>query len=288
MENPALAPTLEGSSSRLVVVGSGSFIGGAILAEARSTGFPALSVARPSDLAAADVRPSDLVVVCALNPALRSSAYDATNDVELQTANALRPTNCRFVMISTRRVYPSSVRWGAKETDVALGDGTHYGNNKAATEAAMKALLRERLTILRLSNVFGFEYNDAQTPRRSFFGLMMHRLKVHGEIYFDMAPATRRDFIAVEAVARAILSLARRPPPSGAVYNVGSGHPVACGALAQALIEGFGSGRLRAEGPVEDEFYLDLAAWTTAFGMLEGTADLLGQVRRLGERLRDA
>ena len=68
-------------------------------------------------------------------------------------------------MLSTRRVYPSSTRWDARETEAALGDETFYGRNKPAARPVF-SIFSSRYDF-RLSNVFGFEYEPGRN-RRTF------------------------------------------------------------------------------------------------------------------------
>ena len=79
-----------------------------------------------------------------------------------------------MAMLSTRRIYPPSARWNAVEAGWTSGDETAYGRNKAQSE---NGLCRDRgpRAILRLSNVFGMEY-DPTGARRSFLGLLLGTL----------------------------------------------------------------------------------------------------------------
>lgn len=271
---------------RLVVIGSTSFIGRELCASWQAKGRPMLALRRPEDADVAGLGQDDVIVNCCMHPDYRNQSYSEAIDVELQTARSLAAASCRQIMLSTRRVYSPAERWGARESDPARGDDTLYGKNKARTESALRDLL-DRLTILRLSNVFGFEYARGREPRRSFFGLMLHRLKERGEILFDMAAETRRDFIPVSAAARAIARVAD-DADAPQILNVGVGEAVRCGDLAEAIIAGFGSGTLRAEGPVTDEFYLDMSAFNTRYGPHEQPTGVTGAARRLGEQLRNA
>lgn len=271
------------SFSRLVIAGASGFIGAHVAAEAGRQDIDVLTPGRLGLEAA--LAAGDVIVACGVAPAYRSSPYDAALDIEGGIAELAARKGARLIMLSTRRVYPATVRWGAREDQTANGDETIYGQNKAITERRVLEALGDQACILRLSNVFGFEYLGLDNPRPSFFGMMMHRLRTRDEILLDMSPATRRDFIPVEAVARGVIDVST----SGAagIFNLGGGGPIACGDLAEALLAGYGRGRLTAGDIVQDEFYLDTSRWTERFGPLV-RADLIETARCLGERLRDA
>ena len=229
----------------------------------------------------------DVVLNCALDPAYRTGPYDPSIDLERQSAEIALRTGARVVMLSTRKVYEPEVQWGAAETDATLAQGLGYGPNKARTEAwLLDAAKGDRALIVRLSNVFGFEFVSQAPPRPSFFGQMLYRLKTQGEILFDMSPATRRDFIAADAVAAALVDAIQKN--ASGVYNLGSGAAVVCNDIARAVICGYGDGRLHGGAAVRDEFFLDCRKWSSEIGPINGLTDLLSVVTSLGERLRYA
>ncbi len=268
----------------MIVAGGSSFVGGHILEAARGR-LPAMAVdarAWSDDL----VTPDDVVVTCALHPAYRSEPYEAAFDIERSIAESAARGGAKVIMLSTRRVYPAACRWGARESDPAPGDETRYGQNKARTEQAVLASAGDNARVLRLSNVFGFEYQSGATARTTFFGMMLSRLRGQGEIYLDVAPATRRDFIPVDWAATAVVSAAL--VWRGGILNIGAGGAVSCGEIAEQVIAGYGSGVLRCADGVRDEFYLDTSKWLNEFGVARSSAELLAAARLIGEKLQNA
>jgi nucleoside-diphosphate-sugar epimerase len=269
---------------RLVVVGASGFIGRAVAQEGEASGLPVVRLGR--SLPEATLRSGDVLINAALRPAYRGQPYTPEADLDRELAAVAASRGAHMIMLSSRRVYGPEHRWGARETDPAPGDETQYGRNKATTEAWLSAQDDEPpVCVLRFSNVFGFEYSQG-ARRHTFFGTMLASLKAGGAVIFDMAPETRRDFIPVETAARAITTAARQRLTG--VFNVGSGFAVPCGALAEALFEGYESGTISVDGGVRDEFYLDVSKWTDRFPMSVSENDLIDYCRRLGERLLHA
>jgi len=278
-------PALPQPPGRLIIIGPGGLIGSSLSKAATSAGMEVVSVFR--GMAAEDVvRKDDIVVNCALTPAYRTGPYDQANDLERQSAAVARERDARVLMLSTRKVYRDDVQWGAREDDPVQTDGVGYGPNKARTEAWIRDALGAKALIVRLSNVFGFEYTSGAGGRTSFFGQMLHRLRHEGEILFDMSPATRRDFIAAEATAHALVAAVSSG--MGGVFNLGSGSAVPCGDIAQAVISGYGDGHLRSVDDVRDEFFLDNSKWSSAFGRTGNAASSLEVAKGFGRRLRNA
>ncbi|MFN3930147.1 MAG: NAD-dependent epimerase/dehydratase family protein [Brevundimonas sp.] len=278
-------PPLPFPSGRLIVVGARGLIGSALVEAATTSGMQVVGVDR--GMAVEDVvEEGDVVTNCALTPAYRIGPYDPAVDLERQTAEIARRRGARVLMLSTRKVYRDNVQWGAREDDPLQFDGAGYGPNKARTEAWIRAALGDSALIVRLSNIFGFEYEAGGGGRRSFFGQMLFRLKHEGEIVFDMSPATRRDFISVDETARALIGAVAAG--AGGVFNLGSGRAVGCGEIADAVISGYGEGRLRSVGNVRDEFFLDISKWSSTFGCAVKPADSVDVAWEFGRRLRYA
>jgi nucleoside-diphosphate-sugar epimerase len=270
---------------RLVLTGSGSFIAGHVKIAAEEAGLDVLALRHDEPLAPR-LAAEDLVVNFALHPQYRSGPYNSEQDYDLRAACAAHAAGARMAMLSTRRIYPPSARWNAVEAGWTSGDETAYGRNKAQSEEVVSAETGGRALILRLSNVFGMEYDPAGA-RRSFLGLLLGTLKREDKIRFDMHPDTRRDFIPVELCARAMVQ-AFRAGLEG-VYNLGAGFPVRCGDLADWICEGFGSGTLIVDPPVvTDEFYLNMDRWNSRLPAPIDSETLKTYCIELGQRTKCA
>lgn len=233
------------------------------------------------DLQAA-LRPGDSLINFAIDPVYRSGLYHEDQDCDLRAARAAAAAGCHFTMLSTRRVYGAQSRWDAAETASATGDETAYGRNKATSERAARQICGDAIGIFRLSNIFGYEY--AQTPRRTFLGLLLHALKQQDKIYFDMAPATRRDFLPVEICAK--LLVARSADRTAGTYNLGSGFAVPCGDMAGWVMEGYGGGELVCNSmDITDEFFLNMGRWRSQYDLPVDTGLLKAYCVGLGRRL---
>jgi len=237
---------------RILIVGRGSFLARHVLAAlpvapVRAVGHDEIDQPGLLD----DV---DCVINFARRPQLGSEGCGpATLDPDLRLARLIGEREIAYLMLSSRKVYAPSE--GALAEGHPTGPGDAYGRAKLALERQLAGLLGERLTILRLANVFGYE----RTPgRATFLTSLLERLARDGEIHYDMSPFVRRDFLPVEAFVRLLVQIARDPP--GGVLNVGSGIALPTGRLALWILEGFGRGRLVITAAREhDAFVLDIA-----------------------------
>lgn len=270
---------------RIVVVGSGSFISRHFLLNAAGENLDVVALRHDAELSTA-LTGAHTVINFAIHPDFFTQPYCEDIDWDLRAARASLKADARFVMCSTRRVYPSAVAFGATENADATGDHTLYGRNKAMAEKAVRQLAPDQSMVLRLSNIFGFEFTVGRR-RDTFLGHLLSTLHDEGVICFDMSDATRRDFLPVELCAEGILRAVRAKFTG--VLNLGCGYPVNCGKIAHAIIDGFGCGKLIVKSEiVRDEFFLNMGKWSSMFPLPANELEILEYCVDLGRRLRNA
>jgi dTDP-4-dehydrorhamnose reductase/UDP-glucose 4-epimerase len=266
---------------RLLIAGKNSFLARHILAAAQAQGLEPQAVSHDDPGLADALSGVDWVVNCAIHPRHRDRPYQPAHDFDLRLAELARRAGAGFTMLSSRKVYSASLRWNAREDAPAAGDGSFYGDNKARSEAAVRAT-GVRWTIFRLSNAIGLEQG-----RATFAGQLLTSLKARGEILFDMNPGTRRDFLPAETAAVAIVRQVRNRLEG--VFNLGCGFPLPCGELADWIMQGFGGGRLVVtDDTVRDEFFLNMDKSGGRLGLSSDPGELQRYGVALGLSLRSA
>jgi nucleoside-diphosphate-sugar epimerase len=181
-------------------------------------------------------------------------AYDAPSDVDSSLAKIIRTRPVHYVMLSTRMVYGQRDENFGLTEDQAPQPSNFYGTSKLQVERSVQSILGpDRVTILRLSNIFGLERG-----RASFFGRMMETLASSEKIVFDMGAGTQRDFFPAHWLSQALLQIVARPVAG--IFNIGAGFATKCGDIASWLIEGYGAGKLEITNPaIRDQFSLDVS-----------------------------
>lgn len=223
----------------------------------------------------------DVVINLAVAPSIFTNDFKDDDDFDVWLAQHLQHnSNAHFVMISTRQVYGDFEC--LTETSVPLPTSA-YGQNKLRTEYRVSEIIEStRLTILRCSNVFGFE-----PGRKTFFGTLITSLISDNVIRFNISPKTKKDFITVQDCAKVISQVALKRLPG--LYNLGSGLDVECGVLGLAVIKGYTKGRLISTShSVEGQFSMDISKLESLIDYpiitrksLEDSAD------KIGVQLRD-
>lgn len=181
---------------------------------------------------------------------------------EVQLARRIAFFNCHLIQMSSRHVYapPQNGRRLSERSE--LGPSTMNGVNKLAGEKAIAEILRERVTVLRLANIFGLE---TQSRRRTFMARLLAGLRNDRRVAFDVALSTARDFLPDRSFASILQRIAAHPRPG--IFNLGSGIATSVGDIAAWTISGFGDGSIVCMSDAErDAFVLEVDLLTSCYG----------------------
>ena len=258
--------------SKLLVVGETSFIGKHL----NNDLFDKISYKK---LHSVDLSQYDVVVNCALNPLYKTHSYAKKIDVDLEVGLTACKSGCHYVMISTSKVYGNSDKLKTYTELDKVESTDHYSENKLITENLLLGNFPKQVTILRGSNIFGFEYG-----RNSFVGYCMSQLVNEGLIKITIDGLTQRDFLYVEDAARIIEKVCEVKPLG--IYNMSSNQPTTVYDVCENLIRGYPYiGGITGEGKIERQFLLDNTKLKEALKMEIGPFDFKNIFYELGKRL---
>ena len=265
--------------AKVVVVGKTSFLARRLLTLGTKHQYVAVShrdVESPGLFDGADC-----VVNFAYDARLRLEPYDRDLDFDVRLAEVTPPAT-RFVMMSSRMVYDADARRPCVENSFARGLN-QYGKNKLETERRLRDSLGDRLTVLRVANVLGWE---PVAGHRSFMHAVIERLKREGRVVYDVSPFVRRDFVTDRYLVSAIEAACELR--IGGVFNVGSGIGLEIGQIAMWIIQGCGRGEFVVTSPREvDAFWLDVSRASRTFGPPPTLDDLRRACLDLGRSIAE-
>ena len=215
----------------IVVIGKNSFLASHLARHPACADWVFLS--HDEALSNTDWLPrAHLLINFAFSPHLQSDAYDTLQDIDGILAEKIEAKkNIHYIMLSSRIVYGQSQydNFILKESQIPKPN-TAFGLAKLKIEQSLiQNLGKERLTILRLGNIFGFE-----PGRATFFGTALRTLQEENRILLNSAPDSLRDFIAVWHFVDIMLKIAANPQPG--LYNIGAGFGTPYITLAEWLI----------------------------------------------------
>lgn len=259
--------------SNVLVVGEHSFIGREL------TEYTRVSY---KNFHQVDLTQFDVVLNCALHPQYKISGYTDGIDVDFEVGRKACEYNCHFIMLSTSKVYPEYDDLTVYDEFSNPDPVSYYGENKLKTELKFLANFPDKVTILRGSNIFGFEYG-----RNSFMGYCMSQLVNEGRIQYTINLDTKRDFLYVSDAVTMIKGVAAQKPLG--VYNLSSGHPTTAKFIAENLIAGYAyGGKLSTTSDkYERQFVLDNTKLKNRLGIDIDISNYAETMKNLGKLLNN-
>jgi UDP-glucose 4-epimerase len=226
--------------ARVIVVGAGGFVGGAIAQQLRNETVPVLGLTRKDvDLLQEDaakklaglLRPDDAVVfVSAIAPARNSAALmqDLRMAEQLVAALAAQPV-AHLVYISSDAVYADDANPVTERS--CRQPSTMHGMMHAARELMLKSEAKAPLAILRPSLLYG-----ARDPHNGYGPNRFRRLAAKGEaITLFGEGEEQRDHVDIVDVARlTALALAHR---SRGELNIATGASTSFRDVAEMVVK---------------------------------------------------
>ena len=259
---------------KTLIIGKNSFIGKSFYHSTKS-----VDIISHSDIDKTDFLQYNVVLNCAITPEFKTEGYREKNDLDFQVGKISERNDCHYIMLSTRKVYGTSTELRVLKENSELSPFDYYSENKAKSENKILEL-GGSVTILRPSNVYGFEYG-----RNSFMGFCMTQLKHNNKIVYTTNPYAKKDFISIKSLCK-ILKIVSKTNPQG-IYNVGSNYGLEIGEVARSLIEGYGQGEFIStyeDDEKQDQFILDNTKLCKHFD-IELPIFQKKYIKKLGEKL---
>jgi dTDP-4-dehydrorhamnose reductase len=162
----------------------------------------------------------DYIINCTSNLNYIKKKYNFNHDHDLFIANKIKDCNCKFVFISTRKVY--KVGDNLKETSKLLPN-CNYSKNKLITEKNILSLLRDKVLILRVSNIIGFKNKRPKYRKlhKTFIDYFLEN--INKNIIFDNADSYK-DFLTIGTFTKIVLKLIEKNVVG--IYNVSYGKKI--------------------------------------------------------------
>jgi UDP-glucose 4-epimerase len=222
--------------ARVIVLGAGGFIGGAVRRHLEAAGIPVLALGRPAfDLLATDaggklgamLRPEDTLVFVSAKAPVKNAAMLLENlrMAEAAAAALQRQPVSHVVYVSSDAVYKDSP--GPLDEQSCAEPGSLHGVMHLAREVLLRSVFAGPLALVRPTLVHGLD-----DPHNGYGPNRFRRLAAAGrEIVLFGEGEERRDHVAVEDVAGLVLRVVSHR--SAGTVNATSGEVVSFRTLAE-------------------------------------------------------
>jgi len=158
------------------------------------------------------------IINCASNREYIENKYLKKNDFDFTIANKIKNINIKMIMLSSRKVYKTGIN--LKETSILIPK-SNYSKNKLRSEKILLKILKEKILILRVSNVVGLNKKKHNKLHKIFTDIFYENIKKG--LIFDNKNSYK-DFISVdmfcEIVEKLIIS------NTCGIYNVSLGKKI--------------------------------------------------------------
>ena len=264
--------------TKVLIVGDNSFIGSSFYNSIKLNDIVIANIIPYSQLHHIDLKRYDVVLNCAITYEYKTQKYNDKYDLDYLVGLKAQEAGCHYIMMSTRKIYGNSTGLSIYDELSTLNPFDRYSENKYNSEMVLDALV-ENLTILRGSNIYGFEFG-----RSSFVGYCMTQLKSLNTIDYDMDENIKRDFISIDTVCD-VLKRVCLVKPKG-IFNLSSHYGLPIGEVARFLILGYGSGKFTSTATCDKEqFILDNRRLEDALMMRFAPQDYWSDFYTIGKRL---
>lgn len=239
--------------AKVLIVGKNSFIGKSLYKVKDENKFYKISY---NDLYNTDLTQFDVVVNCSINPSFKTSTYHLGIDVDYDVAHKSHMSGCHYIMISTRKIYGSSTTLETYDETSEEKPYDHYSENKLISEHKILSQFGDNVTILRGSNIFGYE-----PDRNSMMGYFINQLDKDGIIRYNILSTTSKDIIHVDDATKIISKVCSHKPLG--IYNLGTSFPYTMLNIGIFLLDGFNDGKIENRMILEgseygEQFVLDM------------------------------
>lgn len=171
----------------------------------------------------------DYIINCSSNKNYVKKKYDIRNDFDLKIANIIKNSNCKFIFISTRKVYKQGAN--LKETS-KLSPKCNYSKNKLTSEKKILSLLGDRALILRTSNILGL--CPVKLKKRKLHATFIDQflLNINKNILFRNNKSYK-DFLSIDKFSEITFKLIKKN--MNGVFNVSCGQKIYLSSLVKWL-----------------------------------------------------
>jgi len=160
------------------------------------------------------------VINCSSNKKYVNKKYSEKNDFDFQISKKIKDLNCKMIFLSTRKIY----KIGDNLNEASkLNPNCNYSKNKLNTEKKLLKDLKNRILILRISNLIGINKfrNHDKKIHKTFIDFFL--LNIQRGIVFNNGKAYK-DFLSIKKFSEIIEKLINKKVVG--IYNVSLGKKV--------------------------------------------------------------
>ena len=167
------------------------------------------------------------IINCTSNKNLIKKKYDKKFDHDLIIAKKIKNFNCNLIFLSTRKIYKA--QFNIKENSPKHPQ-CNYSKNKLITEKSLKRILKNKILILRISNIIGIPKIHKRKLHETFIDQFFKFVK-KGYIFEN--DRIYKDFVSIKKFCEILFKIINKNIVG--IYNLSLGKKVYLNELVQWL-----------------------------------------------------
>jgi len=166
------------------------------------------------------LRDVNYVINCSSNKQYVNKEYSEKNDFDFQISKKIKNLDCKMIFLSSRKVYELGDNLNESSK---LKPNCHYSKNKLITEKKLLKNLKNRILILRISNLIGINRlrNNNKNIHKTFIDIFYFNVQ-KGIVFNNFK--IYKDFLSINKFCEIIEKLVNKKATG--IYNVSLGKKV--------------------------------------------------------------
>tara|TARA_B100000787_G_C16194579_1_gene299829 strand:- start:2336 stop:3151 length:816 start_codon:yes stop_codon:yes gene_type:complete len=161
----------------------------------------------------------DYLINCSSNKSYIEKKYNLKNDYDYQIAKKIANSDVKQIFLSSRKIYPAKDNIKEKDKKNPL---CNYSKNKLLTEKKLINVLKDRILILRISNLIGYDkILSKRKLHKTFIDIFFENIK---KGYILKNNGLYKDFISAKNFSKIIERLMLKNATG--VFNVSAGQKI--------------------------------------------------------------
>ncbi len=170
-----------------------------------------------------EIKNSEAIINFSISPLFSQQSMELDDIIDIQIARELKGTKVQYIYMSSRKVYGLTQKLTYHKENDELKGIDFYAQNKIKTETGLQTILKNQLTILRVSNIVGEPI--LRTGYKTFIGWISENYIKYGKILTTQNIESQKDFITKAYLQQCIAEIIKHRLIG--VFNVSAGFPTA-------------------------------------------------------------
>jgi len=205
-------------NKKILIIGQKGLIGKNLFNYFKSKKLNVSRISFESFLKKKNIDNFDIIINCTSNQKFVKNKYTNKNDNDFIIAKKIIDFKTKLVMLSTRKIYKA--KFDINELD-KKEPNCNYSKNKLISEISIKKILRERVLILRISNIINSPNKNKRKLHKTFIDIFFEMAK-RGHIYNNHK--IYKDFISISKFNQIVHELIKKD--SFGIFNVSLGKKI--------------------------------------------------------------